>query len=338
MPDPILAIEDLDFPWACQDPFLFCAYHQDAYPKGNQQLGPAVPLEGRSMGQDFDNKDGWNMYHGQEVPGFPQHPHRGFETVTIARQGYVDHSDSLGAAARYGQGDAQWLTTGAGIVHSEMFPLLKLDAPNPSEAFQIWLNLAPDKKLAPPRFSIVWADSQPQQSFGPVGAQAHLRLIAGRLAGLQAPPPPPDSWAAAPGSDVVIAIIRLDPGAQWTLPACSAGVHRGLYLFKGKNLAVAGHQLGNLQVARLKPEAEVALQGGTEVSELLLLQGLPIGKPVAQYGPFVMNSRQELEQTFEDYQKTGFGGWPWPDEAPVHPREAGRFARFSDGREERPVQ
>src|SRR5271167_4085520 len=113
----------LGFPWACLDPFLFCAWHNDRFPAGNAQLGPAVSLAGREMGHDFDFKDGWNMYHGQTVPGFPQHPHRGFETVTIVREGLIDHSDSLGATARFGQGDVQWLTAGKGIVHCEMFPL-----------------------------------------------------------------------------------------------------------------------------------------------------------------------------------------------------------------------
>ena len=100
----------LGFPWKTQDPFLFCVYHADAYPKGNEQMGPAASLEGRNLGQDFTLKDGWRMYHGRTVPGFPAHPHRGFETVTIVRKGIVDHSDSMGAAARFGHGDVQWLT------------------------------------------------------------------------------------------------------------------------------------------------------------------------------------------------------------------------------------
>ena len=110
--DAILSVTPLGFPWQTHDPFLFCVHHDDAYPAGNEQLGPAASLAGRNLGQDFEGKDGWRMYHGEVVPGFPQHPHRGFETVTIVRAGFIDHSDSLGAAARFGRGDVQWLTAG----------------------------------------------------------------------------------------------------------------------------------------------------------------------------------------------------------------------------------
>jgi redox-sensitive bicupin YhaK (pirin superfamily) len=138
---PIREAFELGFPWHTQDPFLFCVHHDDAYPAGNEQMGPAASLAGRELGQDFAGKDGWRMYHGENVPGFPGHPHRGFETVTIVRRGLIDHADSLGAAARFGRGDVQWLTAGRGIVHSEMFPLVERAAPNPLELFQIWLNL-----------------------------------------------------------------------------------------------------------------------------------------------------------------------------------------------------
>src|SRR5438105_5060955 len=112
---PVLSVEPLGFPWQTPDPFLFCVHHDDAYPAANEQLGPAASLEGRDLGQDFEGKNGWRMYHGLRVPGFPQHPHRGFETVTVVRSGLVDHSDSLGATARYGHGDVQWLTAGRGV-------------------------------------------------------------------------------------------------------------------------------------------------------------------------------------------------------------------------------
>src|SRR6476659_9616818 len=139
MNDPVLQEIPLAFQWPTLDPFLFCVHHLDMYPVGNGQYGPdPASLAGREIGNDFEPVDGWRMYHGATVPGFPQHPHRGFETVTLARKGFIDHSDSLGAAARFGEGDVQWLTAGAGILHSEMFPLLKNDQPNPAELFQIW--------------------------------------------------------------------------------------------------------------------------------------------------------------------------------------------------------
>src|SRR3954470_9651024 len=124
MGDLIRSVTPLGFQWVAAAPFLFCVHHDDHYPAGNAALGPAASLAGRDLGQDFAGLDGWRMYHGQRVPGFPQHPHRGFETVTVVRTGLLDHSDSLGATARYGGGDVQWLTAGGGILHSEMFPLL----------------------------------------------------------------------------------------------------------------------------------------------------------------------------------------------------------------------
>src|SRR5262249_55535630 len=95
--DLVLRRVPLGFPWQTADPFLFCVHHLDLYPAGNEAMGPAASLEGREIGMDFEGRDGWRMYHGDVVPGFPRHPHRGFETVTLARQGFIDHSDSLGA-------------------------------------------------------------------------------------------------------------------------------------------------------------------------------------------------------------------------------------------------
>ena len=125
----ILQAFALGFQWPTFDPFLFCVHHDDAYPAGNESFGPAASLAGRNIGMDFEGKEGWRMYHGDVVPGFPRHPHRGFETVTLVRRGYIDHSDSLGAKARFGHGDCQWMTAGRGIVHCEMFPLLHQQRP-----------------------------------------------------------------------------------------------------------------------------------------------------------------------------------------------------------------
>src|SRR5436190_20964832 len=196
MSEVVLETTPLGFPWETADPFLFCVHHDDAYPAGNERMGPAVSLAGRPLGQDFEIKAGFRMYHGTVVPGFPQHPHRGFETVTIARRGYIDHSDSLGAAARFGGGDTQWLTAGGGIVHSEMFPLLQQDAPNPVELFQIWLNLPGEDKLVKPHFAMLWQGDIPKHVFkDAAGRVTEVTTVAGELAEKRPPSPPPKSWA-----------------------------------------------------------------------------------------------------------------------------------------------
>jgi redox-sensitive bicupin YhaK (pirin superfamily) len=337
MNSAVLETLPLGFPWATVDPFLFCVHHDDAYPAGNDRMGPSASLAGRDLGQDFAGKDGWRMYHGRVVPGFPQHPHRGFETVTIARRGYIDHSDSLGAAARFGRGDVQWLTAGGGIVHSEMFPLLDKDAPNPVELFQIWLNLPASDKLAEPHFAMLWSHAIPRCAFtDEAGRATEVTVIAGLLDGKRPPPPPPRSWASRPDSDVAIWCIRMAPGASWTLPrAAREDAVRTLYFFRGASLDIGGHALRSRAAAVLRSDADVRLEAGEQESEILLLQGRPIGEPVVQHGPFVMNSRQEIERAFLDYRRTAFGGWPWPADDPVHGRDEGRFARHADGRVER---
>jgi redox-sensitive bicupin YhaK (pirin superfamily) len=336
--EPVREIFNLGFPWQTQDPFLFCVHHDDAYPAGNEQMGPAASLAGRELGQDFAGKDGWRMYHGEIVPGFPGHPHRGFETVTIARRGLIDHADSLGAAARFGRGDVQWLTAGRGIVHSEMFPLLERSAPNPVELFQIWLNLPHADKLVDPHFSMLWSDAIPRRiERDPAGRATEVTVIAGRLGDTMPPAPPPHSWAARADSDVAIWSIRMEPGASWTMPPAQPGANRTLYWFRGGSLRVGGRPIARPCGIALRPDATVPLLAGpgTEPVELLVLQGRPIGEPVVQYGPFVMTSRAEIQQAFADYQRTRFGGWPWPSDAPVHERDEGRFARHADGRIER---
>lgn len=333
----ILRIRPLGFPWETRDPFLFCVHHEDFYPHGNAQMGPATSLSGRNLGNDFTIKDGWRMYHGRSVPGFPAHPHRGFETVTIVRKGFVDHSDSLGATARFGNGDVQWMTAGRGVQHSEMFPLLKEDQDNPFELFQIWLNLPAKHKLVEPHFGMLWSHTIPQvEHVDDQGKKTWLRVVAGTLSDVQAPAPPPHSWAADVANEVAIWTLKLEPGAQYSLPAASAGLNRSLYFFKGDTVQLDGQKVGLKNAIEVRSDAEILLENGNAESELLLLQGRPINEPVAQYGPFVMNTQAELHQAVSDYQRTEFGGWPWPSADHVHARNTGRFAIHTDGREEHP--
>lgn len=301
-------------------------------------MGPAASLNGRNIGQDFPpNKDGWHMYHGHHVPGFPAHPHRGFETVTIAAKGMVDHSDSLGAAGRFGNGDVQWMTAGEGVQHCEMFPLLNKDDDNTLELFQIWLNLPKKNKLVEPHFAMLWSDTVPvYQHTDADGNATRLKVIAGHLDATKAPAPAPDSWAADPANEVNIWTIKMEPHAQWTLPRASKDVNRSLFFFHGNSLEVGSKNISTSQAIELYGDQETVIKNGDTESQLLLLQGKPINEPVAQYGPFVMNTQSEIQEAMNEYQRTEFGGWPWPSHEHVHPREKSRFAKYPDGKVEEP--
>ncbi|NND15883.1 MAG: pirin family protein [Eudoraea sp.] len=313
--------------WDTQDPFLFCAYHLDHYPEGNEVMGPAQPLDGRNLGSDFELKDGWRMYHGKEVPGFPYHPHRGFETVTLANKGFCDHSDSLGAAGRFGDGDVQWMTAGIGVQHSEMFPLLNQDNNNPLELLQLWLNLPRAKKFVQPHFKMLWRETIPEIAEN--GAQ--IKLIAGTYKDHFAPGPAPDSWAADKNNHVRIMMIHLEPNSSFALNGIPAGVNRSLYFFEGESINVNDASIHELTGVFLNGENKLEIKNGSHESRLLILEGRPIGEPVAKYGPFVMNTDQEIREAMRDYGKTQFGGWPWPVAEQVHDRDRGRFALFPDG-------
>jgi redox-sensitive bicupin YhaK (pirin superfamily) len=335
MTSAVLEEFPLGFPWKTFDPFLFCVHHLDAYPAGNEQMGPAASLAERHMGMDFEGKDGWRMYHGDVVPGFPRHPHRGFETLTLARQGYIDHSDSLGATARFGHGDAQWMTAGRGIVHSEMFPLVRRDGPNPTELFQLWINLPKKHQFAQPPFAMLWSHTIPKPTFSDdAGRQTQVAVVAGELDGYRGPPPPPQSWASEPDADVAVWTLRLQPGARFTLPAGRPGSQRALYFFAGTSVRIADRTLTEPRGVRLRADERIEVEAGPDETELLLLHGRPIGEPVVQHGPFVMNEPREIHQAIMDYNRTQFGGWPWPSDGPVHARERQPFAIHADGRAE----
>lgn len=330
----------LGMPWKTFDPFLFCVYHKDDYPKGNGASGPdKALLRGRQMGQDFQNVNGWNMYHGDAVPGFPAHPHRGFETITVVNEGLVDHADSLGAAGRYGGGDTQWMTAGKGVQHSEMFPLTCDDDDNPLVLFQIWINLPARSKMVDPHFTMLWREETPIISVPDAnGHITEVKAVAGTFQGNQPPAPPPESWAADINNDVAVWNIKMPANAVFEIPAASLGINRAVYFYKGESAVVDGQDFPLQQGVRLKPDEVVTLTSGEQPAEFLLLQGKPIAEPVAQYGPFVMNSQTEIQQAFADYQRDQFGGWPWPNSEPVHDQVSGRFAKHIDGRvEEKPL-
>jgi hypothetical protein len=318
-------------PYPTGDPLLFCVYHKDEYPEGNGKM--EAPHRGN--GSDFDPDQPYRMYHGEKIPGFPQHPHRGFETVTATIEGLIDHADSAGNGGRYGEGDLQWMTAGSGIVHSEMFPLVNTDKPNPTRFFQIWMNLPARSKMVKPAFEMFWANTIPTYLSEDHKAKATLWVGHDYFGFAENPnSPPADSWATDKSNDVVICHITVQPGGTLTIPkAHEPTVNRSFYYIEGGDgTLVDGTEIRKKVYLTLDPKEDVVVQvpdTATEAGEFLWMQGKPIQEPTVQYGPFVMNTQQEIFQAFMDYEDTQFGGWPWPRSDMVFPAEKGRFALFN---------
>jgi redox-sensitive bicupin YhaK (pirin superfamily) len=333
---PVVTSFPLGFPWKTPDPFIVTVHHLDTFPTGTPSMAPASFDGVRDSSLD-PRAGGWSMYYGTDVPGFPQHPHRGFETVTFIRRGTIDHSDSLGARARYGDGDVQWLTVGSGIVHAEMFPLLNTDGPNTAELFQIWLNLPARDKMVEPHFTMLWREDIPRVVLkDDDGGRTEVTVIAGAFGDVAALPAPADSWAAKPESELAIWQFVADPKATWVLPATAhAETQRTLYVFGG-SVRIGDADFDAARGIELRAGSPLRVTAGPDGAEVLVLQSRPIAEPVALGGPFVMNDQAEIRAAYADYRRTGFGGWPWASDGPVHPRETPRFAENPDGRTEFP--
>lgn len=314
-------------PWPTKDPFLFCVHHKDNYPNANNKMGPNASLDNRNIGNDFSNYNGWSMYHGSLIPGFPRHPHRGFETVTIVEKGIIDHSDSLGFSARYGDGDVQWLTAGDGIQHSEMFPLFNKGDNNPIDFFQIWINLEAKKKRVKPNFSMFWKDEIPKIiTIDKNNIETEILLIAGEYSSKQAPKSPPDSWASNIENNVNIWKIKMNGKAQWELPKVEKQIIRTLYIYHGSGVIINGQTIESGNMIDINTSENILISELNSGTELLLLQAKPIQEPIVKYGPFVMNTKAEIQEAFDDYQATGFGHWTWTDDDPIHGTEYKKFA------------
>lgn len=323
----IKSIFPLGFPWQTKDPFLFCVYHLDHYPKGNEDMTPAASLEGRNLGNNFTKIDGWRMYHGKSIPGFPSHPHRGFETITIVNQGFCDHSDSLSAAARFGKGDVQWMTAGRGVQHAEMFPMLNTEEENPLELFQIWLNLPKKSKFVDPHFAMLWYEDIPIIKTDTVT----IKVVSGTYNMDSALKPAPDSWANDIENEVAIWCIDVQENSLYTLPKANSNINRTLYFYEGSEVEIEGNTIYPNHGIELESLENIEIKTNNKQARFLLLQGKAIDEPIVQHGPFVMNTQEEIRATMKDYGLTQFGGWPWQYADNVHPKEKGRFAKYPDG-------
>jgi len=230
--------------------------------------------------------------------GAPDHPHRGFETVTYVLAGDVQHRDSHGNVGKLGPGDVQWMTAGAGIVHSEMpSPQFKASGGR-MHGFQIWVNLPARHKMMRPRYQELSAAEMPRGHSE--DGFAEVVVIAGQALGVSA------------AIDTVIPIIHqhwsLRPGAR-VVQQVPAGHNALVYVFDG-SARVAGDTFSRGQMAVLGDGDDLHMEvdaSANEVAQVLLLAGEPIGEPVARYGPFVMNTEQELRQAFRDFEAGRMG-------------------------------
>lgn len=241
-----------------------------------------------------------------EPKGTPWHPHRGFETVTYMIDGIFDHQDSNGGGGTITNGDTQWMTAGAGILHIEAPPEQLVASGGLFHGLQLWVNLPRAKKLSPPRYQDIRGSAATLLT-NPDGG-ALVRLIAGELAGHEGP--------GSTHTPITIAHVTLEPGGRLDLP-WRADYNALVYVLAGAGtVGTRRHRLhtGQLAVhgpgAALRIEADQRQDSRTPKLELYLMGGEPIREPVAHYGPFVMNTRAELLQAFEDYQAGRLGTVP----------------------------
>lgn len=232
-----------------------------------------------------------------EAVGAPDHPHRGFETVTYVLEGEVVHEDSAGHRGVIKPGGVQWMTAGAGIVHSETPSAAQLERGGRAHGFQIWVNLPAKSKLVRPRYQELSAERIPEAKSA--DGLARVRVIAGEALGAKAvidthTPIVYQDWTLEPGADVTLELVR----EQRAL----------VYVFQGDaRLGDGGSAVRDGQLAVLGQGDAVRLRGGGETARLLLLAGTPLNEPVARYGPFVMNTERELIEAFEDYRSGRMG-------------------------------
>jgi quercetin 2,3-dioxygenase len=168
------------------------------------------------------------------------------------------------------------------------------------------------------------------------GRATEVTVVAGELVtGQRAPAPPPHSWAARPDTDVGIYHALIPAEGVWSLgPAAHADTMRTIYVFRGGSVRIGGTEVAGGHAAVVRSDVPITLLDTGDGTEVLVLQGRPIAEPIMQYGPFVMNTKAEIQQAYADYAETGFGGWPWPENDPNHGAELRRFARHADGRTE----
>lgn len=331
----VILTQPISIHWDVEDPFTFVSHHEDDYPKGNaQQAPPLSEIGGRNLGRDYEKRMGFRMYHGKVVPGFPAHAHWGYETVTVADRGYIDHFDSKGNQGRYGFGDVQWLTAGGEYHHCEMYPLASSEERNPNDITQIMINLPLERKNTEPVFKMMWSEEIPiVQSDGYT-----VNVLAGSFGGKNAISPNELSWAADPEHHVSILKITAEPGAEITLPAISDTMGRNIYMINGSKVSFGEFEFQSGSRFKVPGGEDVTFVNGSEKAVFWVLEGEPISEKQTSFGPIILKNDKEVRDALAEIRKNEYSRWPWDVVDKAQPKGTGRFVRYADGKEECPSE
>jgi len=333
-PKTVQKMVDINIHWSGDDPFTFISHHHDQYPHGNQQMAPPLELiRGRNLGRDYQERYGFRMYHGRVVPGFPMHAHWGYETISIAEKGFVDHFDTEGNFGRYGNGDVQWTFASSRYEHCEMYPLLDQENENPVHITQIMVNLPLDRKNTGNSVNNIWSHDIPVIEDDGV----QVTLYCGSYQGKEIYSPNPGSWAAAENS-VRIMKVLLEPGKEFHLDALPKGVTRNVYFVSGGDAKMEGTPMTLHLRYKMKDATELNIINGSEPSEIWVLEGKPIGEKQALFGPVILKDLETVRKSMDEIRIKEFQEWPWEIMDRTNPIDMGRELHRKDGSVEVPAR
>ena len=334
----VIKFQPLSMHWDTEDPFIFASHHSDEYPAGNaQQAPPLEMIRGRNLGRDYEKRFGFRMYNGKVVPGFPLHAHMGYEVVSIAEKGFIDHFDSLGNKGRYGFGDIQWLSAGTRYHHCEMYPLAFSDKDNPNDITQIMINLPKTYRTSKPRFEMMWSESVPLvKGKDEKGKDLSVKVIVGKWGEARSVSPIQHSWAADPKGNVRILKIVLSPGARVQMSRVASGINRNLYFTKGGRISMGDVDYGVETRLKLVTDRDFHIINGEEESEIWLLEGSPIGEKYYSFGPVIANDEKSVRSAMNEIRENEIKDWRWGIVDKTNPPGTKRFVEYSDGTVERP--
>ena len=331
-PKTVSKIVDINIHWSADDPFTFISHHHDNYPKGNAQMAPPLDLiRGRNLGRDYQERFGFRMYHGRVVPGFPMHAHWGYETVTIAEKGFVDHFDTEGNHGRFGNGDMQWTLASSRYEHCEMYPLLDQENDNPVHITQIAINLPLDRKNKDNIVNNVWSEKIPVME----NDSCKVTLYCGEYEGGSIYSPNPGSWACK-DNGIRIMKVEIKPNAVFSLEQLPEGINRNVFFVEGKEAAMDGTKIRPYLRFKMKPSTSTVITNGDTEAEFWILEGRPIDEKQAMFGPVILKDLDEVRKGMDEIRINEFQEWEWGVMDKTNPIDTPRQLCRKDGTIETP--